>query len=114
MMLDVVGKSYIAQLSKLTIQILLLLVVVLCLMVVTSLEVGPVERRDRIRGLIELVSSILVVIVVVILIVIDFFGSLSSVDLFVASFTSDPSRCFLACIFGGGGALATTSMFLLC
>ena len=115
MKFNAVGKAYVAQLSKLTIQVLLLLVIVLYLIVVTSLEVGPVEWRDRVCGLVELIGSILVVIVVVIVIVIviDLFDSLSSVNLFAASFAGDLLRCLLTCIFGGRCALATTVMLLL-
>jgi hypothetical protein len=94
MMFGVVGYAYVGELSELPIQVLLLFVVVLYLVMVTFLKVPPVEWRNGVRGLFELISSLFVVAFVILVFYI--FCRLSSVDLFVASFAGDRFRCFLA------------------
>jgi hypothetical protein len=65
MMFDAVREFYIGELPKLSIQVLLLFGVALYLLVVTLFEVHPVERRDGVCGLLELICSLLIVAIAI-------------------------------------------------
>ena len=67
-MSDVIVKAYTAELFKLPVQFLLLLATVPHLIVVTLLETLPVEWRDGVRGLFELITSLFVVAFVILVI----------------------------------------------
>jgi len=103
-------ETYAAKLVKLPIQGLLLFGAVTHLPVVTQLKVLPVEWGDGVCGLVELVIGIFVVFGDIFF----FFGRLTSIDFFVASFAGDWFRCFLGRIFGRHGALAGIAGTFLC